>query len=322
MVRNIFAIRVWLVLLLAAIPIGCSRGTSDGRGGAATAADGLELQPFTFQGTSRPFHLHVPAQLRGRADNPLVIAFHGGQGSGVDIARQTNLVTYADRYGFVAAFPKATETQWNDGRTTTATSVDDVAYVGALIDHLSRSYGVNPRRVFATGISNGGMFTLRLACDTNRVAAFASVVANLPASYVSRCRPQSPKPILMMNGTDDRLMKWGGGEIPSAMGVGRGGEVISTQQTVDFWVANNRCRASPRDEQLPDKADDGTRVIRHAYTDCAGGEVVLYEVRGGGHSWPGGPARGGLIASRLIGNTSQDINASEVIVEFFRRYGL
>jgi polyhydroxybutyrate depolymerase len=326
MVKNSFAIRACLVFLIAAVPVGCSRGTSDGGGrggGAPAAADGLEVQPFTFQGMSRPFHLHVPAQMRGRADNPLVVVLHGGMGSGVEVARQTDLVAYADRYGFIAAFPKATESQWNDGRTTTATSVDDVAYVGALIDHLTRSYGVNPRRVFATGLSNGGMFTLRLACDTNRFAAVASVVANLPVSYVSRCRPQSAKPILMMNGTEDRLMKWNGGEIPTTMGIGKGGEVVSTPQTVALWVAANGCRNSPRDEALPDRADDGTRVIRHTYADCSSGkEVVLYEVRGGGHAWPGSSVKKGLLASRVTGNVSQDINASEVILEFFRRYGL
>jgi polyhydroxybutyrate depolymerase len=126
----------------------------------------------------------------------------------------------------------------------------------------------------------------------------------------------------MMNGTDDRLMKWDGGEIPSGRGIG-GGEVVSTQQTVNFWVANNGCRAAPRNEELPDKANDGTRVIRHSYADCSSGkEVVLYEIRGGGHGWPGSSARRGLLVSRLVGTVSQDINASEVIVEFFRRYGL
>jgi polyhydroxybutyrate depolymerase len=326
MVGSVFANRARLCLLLAAVsPVWMMAASVAAEEPVVPESHGgLDLQRFTFQSLDRLYYLHVPERLRSRADNALVLVFHGGRGSGADIARQTNLVGYADRYGFIAAFPNAADSAWNDGRSTTESSTDDVGFIVALAEHVSKSYRVDHRRVFVTGASNGGMFTLRLACDTSdRFAAFASVIANLPASYVSRCRPQSARPVLMINGTDDRLMKWHGGTIPSVPGIGRGGEVISTERTVQFWVTNNGCKASPSDEELSDQADDGTRVVRHTYAECTSGEeVILYEVRGGGHGWPGGPSRKGALAARLSGKVSQNVSASEVIVEFFRRHGL
>jgi polyhydroxybutyrate depolymerase len=325
-VGSVFVNRVRACLMIAAVcPVWMMAAQSAAEERTPPEAnDGLDLQRFTFQALDRVYYLHVPERLRSRADNALVLVFHGGLGSGAIIARQTDLVNYADRYGFIAVFPNAMESAWNDGRSTTESSIDDVGFIVALVEHIGESYGVDPRRVFATGASNGGMLTLRLACDSSeRFAAFASVIANLPASYVSRCRPSAARPVLMINGTEDRLMKWQGGVIPSLPGVGKGGEVISTERTVRFWAANNGCPVPPREEEFPDVAADGTRVVRHTYAECTSGkEVVLYEIRGGGHGWPGGPSRKGPLAARLSGKVSQNVSASEVIVEFFRRHGL
>lgn len=290
---------------------------------AVTSQAKLERIEVTQGNGKRIAHVHVPAALKGKQGHAAVFVFHGGQGDGERIAVQTNLASYADRYGFIAVFPTAGSGQWNDGRATTAGLANDTGFVRTLIAHVSDQYGVDRKRVFATGPSNGGMFTLRLACEmASRFRAFASVIANLPVDQRVRCKPSQAVPILLMNGTQDILMKWGGGEIPSnpARGIGIGGKIISTPETVQFWANANACTGAPQDSILPDSPNDGTTVVRHSYRRCKpGSEVEFYEIRGGGHNWPGSP-----LAPRTIrgGRSSRDVNASDVIVAFFRKYGL
>jgi polyhydroxybutyrate depolymerase len=283
----------------------------------------LERIEITQGNSRRIAHLHVPAALKGKQGHAAVFVFHGGEGDGERIAAQTNLARYADRYGFIAVFPTAGSGQWNDGRATTAGLANDTGFVRTLIAHVADKYGVDRNRLFVTGPSNGGMFTQRLACEmADQFRAFASVIANLPVDQHQRCKPSQAVPILLMNGTQDVLMRWNGGEIPSnpARGIGIGGRVISTPETVQFWSNVNGCTGVPQDSIFPDSPDDGTTVVRHLYRRCKPrSEVEFYEIRGGGHNWPGSP-----LAPRTIrgGRSSRDVNASDVIVSFFRRHGL
>ncbi|MEO0973244.1 MAG: hydrolase, partial [Pseudomonadota bacterium] len=202
---------------------------------------------------------------------------------------------------------------WNDGRATTREFGDDLAFARELTAALVADAGVDPARVYATGASNGGMMTLRLACEANDViAAFAPVIASFPVPYVSRCRPERPVDILMINGDSDRLIRWGGGRIPKGRRAGVGGEVIPVPDTVDWWRAHNGC-SNPQREQFPDRADDGTTVVRERHGRCDGGSVTFIAVEGGGHTWPGSP----VPANRLAGRISQEISASQVIWQFF-----
>lgn len=284
---------------------------------------GLERVQFDYRGDPRSFYIHIPPSARGGKALPAVLVFHGGGGDGAKVADQTGMVGVADRYGFVVIFPNASGGNWNDGRDTTGGGPDDVGFTLALIDLVAQRWNVDRNRVFATGPSNGGMFTQRLACDaSDRFAAFASVVANLPVAYQSRCRPSKPAPMILVNGTKDPLMPWGGGTIKSSplLGRGKGGDVISAPDTLGFWLNADGCARNVSISNLPDRADDGTRIVRHAYTQCSGGaQVILYEVQGGGHTWPGSDA---FKRTRITGVVSKDMDASEVIAEFFRRYGL
>ena len=115
-------------------------------------------------------------------------------------------------------------------------------------------------------------------------------------------------------------MPWSGGEIRKGRRKGRGGTVMSVDDTFSFWASRSGCRVRDEPAQLPDASpDDGTRVDRIAYSGCdAGGAVVLLRVEGGGHTWPGSTSRPAL--ARFSGRTSQDIRASEVIWEFFEQH--
>lgn len=286
----------------------------------AASVSGLELVEMNFQGQPRSYYVYVPQSLRGRSGLSAVMVMHGGMGSGEGIAGTTGMTGAADQAGFVAIFPNAAGTQWNDGRATTRTGVDDVGFVRAVIADTSARYGVDSSRVFATGLSNGGLMTQRLACDAaGSFRAFGVVVANMPADLVGSCSPSRAVPMMFFNGTSDRLMPFEGGSIASAPGRGAGGEVLSYAQTKDFWARVDGCSGTTGEVAVPDRANDGTQVSVEQFRSCrAGAELTFYTVEGGGHTWPG--SAGGR--SRLSGAATQDISATTEFVNFFRRYGL
>lgn len=286
------------------------------------AAAGLQRFSINYQGLDRSYYLHVPASVAGKAGAPLVFVFHGGQGDGTDAAKASQMAVVADELGFIAVFPDSYQHQWNDGRATTQSNVDDVGFVKTLIATLGDSYGADTSRVFAAGISNGGIFTQRLACDASKsFRAFAVVAANFPADYQGSCAPSRPVPMIFFNGTTDGLMPWAGGTVKSSklLGMGAGGQVLSHDQTRAFWMAVDGCGGSGRVANLPDSTNDGTTVTVVDYAQCsAGTRLSFFEIAGGGHNWPGSGTR----SSRIAGQVSQDVSATSEMVAFFSRYGL
>jgi polyhydroxybutyrate depolymerase len=296
------------------------RGMLGRDGGDSLSAGVLTQVPLTHQGVARSYFVHVPAALEGRVGVPAVMLFHGGEGDGRDAEEAAGLAAVAQARGFVAIYPNSPGQQWNDGRATTNSGFDDVAFVRAVVADASARFGVDRGRVFAAGMSNGGMFVQRLACDApDLIRAGAAVVANMPADLVPRCAPTRAVPLLLMGGTADPLMPFGGGEIAAArrLGAGVGGQVISWPQTVDFWARANGCDSRSGPEQLADAARDGTRVAREALGGCSA-PVVAFTVDGGGHTWPGMEGR----ERRLTGPISRDIDATGTIIGFFAGFGL
>ena len=282
-----------------------------------------------FDGVTRTFLVHTPPAYDGKKMLPLVLCFHGGLGSGKQMERTTGFSQLADRENFIVVYPDGINQQWNDGRGTTfsgATTANDVGFVSALIADMQKNYKIDARRIYATGVSNGGIFSHRLGVEmSDKFAAIATVVANLPVDPKT-AQPIAPgagktKPlsVLMINGTDDTFVKWNGGRVR-----GSTGEVTSVAQTVLSWVKADGCRQTPQIENLPDKfPDDGTTVRRESYNGCKeGAEVVLYAIVGGGHGWHGsssGGERAGFIRN-FTGNLSREINSTEVIWEFFKKH--
>ncbi|MFQ5804597.1 MAG: alpha/beta hydrolase family esterase [Candidatus Methylomirabilales bacterium] len=285
---------------------------------------GLEEATLSHGEVVRTYHVYTPSSHKGNDPIPLVIVFHGGLGNGLKIAKQTGFNAVAESAGFAAVYPDSLK-YWNDGRDTTAAGVDDVAFVRVLIDHLVKGRNIDRQRVYATGASNGGMFTLRLACDmSDQVAAFAPVIASMPVAYTSRCKPKRPVAMMMINGTADGFIPWQGGVVRSGWMRGAGGNVISVPDTVAFWVKHNTCSAHASVESLPDvDKNDGATVEVWHYRGCQDGVVLkLVKIEGGGHTWPGSPVRIGPLLGRIVGNTSRDVNASEMIWNFFQGHRL
>lgn len=292
----------------------------------AGPAEALDTRTLSHGGRTRTYHVRTPTGWTAERRWPLVLALHGGGGKGSTFDAWTTagaLGREADRRGIVVVYPQGVERAWRDGRKDhlrgKTTGIDDVGFISALIDVLVQSTAVDPRRVYATGISNGGFMSYRLACDLpHKLAAVAPVTANLPLALQERT-PAQPISLMVVNGTADPLVPYGGGEV-RLLRFGRGrGRILSTDATLRWWAGRNGCPLTPSRTTLAD-ADpaDGTRVTRVTYSGGRGGsEVVLLKVTGGGHTWPGGTQ---YLPARLIGRTSRDIDATREILTFFARH--
>lgn len=273
-------------------------------------------------GLTRTYHVHLPQSYDKTQPAPLVLPFHGGTGRGERMPQLTGFNEVSDRGGFIVVYPEGVDRHWNDGRDTVPNAVDDVAFVSALIDRLNETLSIDRKRVYATGISNGGFFAERLACElSNKIAATASVAATLPENY--SCRPSRPVSVLLIHGTDDPFVPYTGGQV-KGRGTSRGGyggRALSVADTVKYWTDHDKCPPSAVTTRLEDRdVRDGTTVRRDIYVQCRGGtEVVLYTVNGGGHTWPGGLQ---YAPEAFIGKTNRDINASQVIWDFFKKHSL
>jgi polyhydroxybutyrate depolymerase len=278
---------------------------------------------FVFGNTRRSYLLHLPPAVRSGAGPALVIVLHGGGGSGKGMIKLTNgeFDSLADKDSAIVIYPDAFDGTWNDGRTVRVNAkIDDVGFISALIDTLVQTRDVDPRRVYATGISNGAMMTYRLGCEkAGKFAAIAPVDGAITEPVASRCSPEAPLSVLVINNVDDPLVHWNGGDVTGPFGMRKLGRVLSVQQSIELWVSRNRCTTPPVITREPDKdPDDGTRVRREEYGEGEEGtEVILYAVEGGGHTWPGGVQ---YAPAFLIGKTTEDIDGSRVIWEFFMKH--
>jgi polyhydroxybutyrate depolymerase len=284
----------------------------------AAAAERV-LAPHTIEvdGITRSYHLHVPSAV-GPTPAPLVLVFHGGGGTGPGTERLTRFTALADREGFLVAFPEGVEKNWNDGREFTSSRahrdhVDDVAFVAVLIDAIGRAHAVDPRRVYATGISNGGIFSHYLAAHLSaRIAAIAPVVGGIADPPDAWLRPEQPVSVLMLQGTRDPLVPYHGG----AIAFGRG-KIIDTEEAARRWAALNGGREPVR-EPLPADGKDRCGGLRTIYPGGRdGSEVTLVRLDGGGHTWPGGAQ---YLPELLIGRVCRDFDATVLIWDFFKTH--
>jgi polyhydroxybutyrate depolymerase len=231
---------------------------------------------LTFGGLQRTYQVHVPAGL----DHPagLVINLHGAGATGSGQAALTNYDAVADQHGFVVAYPDGIDLSWADGRGASIPDrqgVDDVGFLVALVDRLSRDYGIAPGRVFATGMSAGAFMATRLACErADIVSAIAPVAGTLGTAFP--CAPSRPVSVLEVHGTADPVVPFGGGTM-----LGRGGysDIVAAPAMAQRWRGLDGCPG-------PGEDVSGT-VRRFIATGCAGGtEVAFVQVNGGGHTWP------------------------------------
>ena len=276
---------------------------------------------LTVDGLRRSYRLFVPTGLKDSEAIPLVLVFHGGGRTGWGTERLTGFSDLAEKEPFIVAYPNGVGRSWNDGRDTTVSRahrdhIDDVHFVAAMIDVISKKYRIDPKRIYATGISNGAIFSHYLGANlATRIAAIAPVVGGIAEPFDGRFKPEQPVSVLILQGTDDPLVPFDGGEVAG----GKRGRIISTADTVKKWTQRDGCGPAPEIAKIIDSdPDDGCEAERSTWSSCRDGtEVTLYTLRGAGHTWPGGAQ---YLPQRFIGKVCRDIDATQVIWDFFKRH--
>jgi polyhydroxybutyrate depolymerase len=342
MLRALALVPLMSCLALAA----CAAPRAPAKDGPDALTGGSEHEFSIPDFDKRNYILHLPPSYAPGEPIPVVLALHGGGGKARgalkvtcpqgDDSHEDCLTKLGDREGFAVVAPNGTGNAllgdvrtWNAGGGQDGwqcvsgegckDDVDDLAYFDALHDELMRAIDVDEARVFSTGLSNGGAMSHRLACDrAARFAAVASVGGGNQVAVVQGCTPERAVPVMEIHGDEDPC--WTFEESTDACAQQDGLKKVGTRETIAGWVDRNGCATEPRSEQLEDKEDDGTRTTVRTHGDCDGGaDVVLVEVMGGGHTWPGGH---GYLGEDTIGRTSRDFLANKTIWSFFQAHPL
>ncbi|MCG2811451.1 MAG: hypothetical protein L6428_08330 [Candidatus Aminicenantes bacterium] len=334
------AILVMIVLGVAAIAL--AFGGKDVRvpvqwiTDAAKAVPGFAPGPGDYGrklkigGQKRFYQIHVPGGYAGNKAHPVVLVFHGGGGDPGSVRYESGMDGTADREGFIVVYPAGTNKRlflkdrlllWNDGRPDkdgAYSKVDDVGYTAAILDDLGTMFNVDKRRVYACGYSNGAQFTYRLAKRlSQRIAAIAVVAGHRPVKDEYDPVPSRPISVMQFSGTEDKLGPYYGGRPPERAALS---DVVKpVKETIKSWVDFDKCPPEPTESKKIGLA------VMHRYGPCQdGAEVVLWTLEHGGHTWPGGRIMPNVKMLGLgnLGNINRDINASDLMWDFFKRHPL
>lgn len=284
------------------------------------AANPAERHTIKVGELDREFLIYVPKDLKSDEALPLVFVFHGGNSNakGVMNLAQFNLI--ADRENAIVVYPQGVGGNWNDGRINTASQayredVDDLAFFDRLLAEVSQKHAIDPKRIYLTGISNGGIFSHHAAANrSDKIAAIAAVVGGVAAPVAEKFEPTDPVSVLIIQGTADPLMPYEGGKVAGGASKNRG-SVVSTDRAAQLWVTANQCNGVPEKATLPDK-DPSDGCLTETITWRGGKNkslVALYRVEGGGHTWPGGAQ---YLPQFFIGKVTRDFD-SQTIWDFF-----
>ncbi|WP_433685401.1 extracellular catalytic domain type 1 short-chain-length polyhydroxyalkanoate depolymerase [Nocardia sp. CA-119907] len=300
----------------AAIALIAAVGGCNGRAAAHAIDYTVTVESVGMQ---RQYLIHEPASDPG-AKRPAVLVFHGGGGTADYMAAKTGFDSLSDAAGFVAVYPVGYDKSWNDGRgadtAAGAKNIDDIGFVSMIIDRIVADNAVDPGRVYATGLSNGAMFTEDLGCRlSGKIAAIAAVAGPMPTADASVCTPTHPMSVLEIHGTTDPIVPYDGGVVRVTSGRRGPGTspVLSVDATQQLWRDKNAC-GPVTTSVLPNTADDGTTVTTTVASCANGSRVELYSIADGGHTWPDGPQ---YLPVAIVGKVSHQFDASDVIWHFF-----
>ena len=266
-------------------------------------------ETLQHNGLTRDYILYVPTTYQVGQSLPLVFVLHGFTQSAQTIMDVTEFNAVAESNNFIVAYPNGVGNACNtNSGFPGGSSADDIGYIDVLADSLTAEFGIDTTRIYSCGFSAGGFLSHRLACESPRCfAAIASVSGTMSNNASDDCAPQHSTPVMQIHGTSDIIVSYNG-SIFSGIGV---------NDVITQWTGLLNCPTTPVTTALPDiDTGDGSTVEKQVYTPCDGSsEVVLLKVNGGGHQWPGSSAvLGG------IGNTNQDIDASQEIWNFFQSF--
>lgn len=253
------------------------------------------------RGQRRTYFLYVPESYDPATPTPLVISIHGFAEWPAHQMQVSHWNDLADAEGFIVVYPSGLSFPKRWG-------IEDVAFIADLITHLEQRYNIDSTRIYANGLSNGGGMSYMLGCRlADRIAAIGGV-AGAYLLPLQECQPVRSVPMIAFHGTADPVVPYEGGpshwfEMPFPV--------------IPDWISQraqlNGCDSTPL--SLPTQG----AITGVHYTECdEGADVILYTIEDGGHTWPGGEA----LPEVLVGVTTQEISATQLMWNFFERYAL
>lgn len=303
--------RLTLLLVSCFLVTGCgdevesqgdaSQSGSGGGQSSACSVDGLDAGnheiAIEHDGRQRDYRLHLPANYDAQEPLPLVINFHGLGSNAIEQAAFSAMDPHADENGYAVVYPNGVENSWNGGDvccgTASSEQIDDVAFTRALVADVATQACIDERRVYATGMSNGGFMSHRLACEASDLITAAAPVAGLLGIPQETCQPERPIPIIHFYGTADSLVPYDFADDVDAV-----------------WADRNGCTGEPT------VTYQNGSVTCSSHEDCeAGVTVTLCSAEGMGHCWPGQ-------SFCPFGDITQDISANAAMWELFSEHAL
>ena len=306
----------------------------------APARKGDAHEEIQINDRTRTFVVHLPQGYDSQQRYPVVILLHSLDQDAAEMARLTHFNELADRDSIIAVYPNALGGRWNVGggeqrpyrrgpyrrpgvwgpgypptpppergeRREGAPRNQDMQFMHRMLDRLASRYSVDTRRIYAVGLGEGGFMAIRMGCNmADRIAAVAIVAAAMPRML--NCVPSRPVSVLFMNGTDDPIVPYDGGRYKDGML-----RLLSAEDSAKEWGRLNRCTEKPTESKLPAQQEGGKDTKVFLFDGCQeNAQVVLYGVKNGGHTWPGGEQ---YMAEKEIGKTSNALNANETIWSF------
>lgn len=272
-------------------------------------------------GKNREYIIHLPKKYESLKRIPIIMALHGSGGKDEGTQKLYKLDEPADKYGFIVIYPQAIYKSWNIPGITAYgeidSTADDVHFISVLIDSTARFYKGDSNKVFATGISRGGKFSLYLAYKlNNRIKAIAPVCASIPKNMEQEYTFTKPVPVLMICGTNDPLVNYYGGysKLNTGTHIGPGFDMLPAEELVAHIRTLNNCDTTAITTAIPDTdPTDGCTAVKYYYkSDKA--PVEFIKITGGGHTWSGSLQ---YLPRFLIGNTCRDFSDADEIVNFF-----
>ena len=275
----------------------------------------VEERVIEHEGLERSFLIYVPTNIKENA--PLVVAIHGYTSSAKTLMGYSGINQVADKEGFLVAYPQGTKDSrdnnfFNVGYEFHSDSkVNDVNFIREIVLNLTKDYKLNSKRVFATGMSNGGDMSYLLACTSSDLfTAVAPVAGVMMKDTLENCNPEKKIPIFEIHGTKDSISKFEG----DMNNEDKWGAYYDLPSTIEFWV-NKHALNEKETIQLENKnTEDGTTITFERYwSDESQREVWFYIVNDGNHTWPG-------MTGLFSRTANQDINSAEEIWKFFSKF--
>ncbi len=320
-------LRTTLVVLAVS---GCGTRAPVAGQAPAQLPPGAHVIALRHGGLDRTYRVNIPTGTPIGARHAVVLAFHGGGGNAGQFQRTSGLPELGEREVFIAVFPDGIGRlglhTWNAGGCCGGAmdrDIDDVGFVRTLLDDLARRAAVDPRRVYATGHSNGGMMTYRVAAELgDRIAAAIPVGG---AMHLESFRPVRPVPLLHIHSVDDPRALYRGGEGPPFPGTNRTVVHRPVEEGLAAWRRINGCTGNPSHAQALAGGQDGPNAGQTAtllrWEPCASGAPVEHwRLTGSGHGWPGQTRS--VLRTSIIGPSTTLIDAAEEVWKFARRHSL